>query len=294
MKTSTISTLNVLFTLMLFLPYAYAETPQTLVGTTLQKVTTVDRTGTIIDVQGSRFGDRMWIITVPECTRGFDNGWDGYKMFGSTLAPQIFSMEVSGNFQVNSIPDINNTYIGFLAGEDTVYTLTFTHYFLETYYKELYLVDLIENKTINIYATGTQYAFVAQQTAEPVKRFEIITSLPVPPVVVDTVVVKPKDSNDKNEEKDSKDLKDKKEQKDEKDHVKKIKVFNSHKTIVVDNSTEDKGDLTLYNAQTGSVIKKTCFNSKGITTIPIDVPDGVYIVKGITNREVVTERIIVR
>jgi len=155
-------------------------------------------------------------------------------------------------------------------------------------------VDLIENKTINIYATGTQYTFVAQQTAEPVKRFEIITSLPVPPVVVDTVVVKPKDSNDKNEEKDSKDLKDKKEQKDEKDHVKKIKVFNSHKTIVVDNSTEDKGDLTLYNAQTGSVIKKTCFNSKGITTIPIDVPDGVYIVKGITNREVVTERIIVR
>jgi len=155
-------------------------------------------------------------------------------------------------------------------------------------------VDLIENKTINIYATGTQYTFVAQQTAEPVKRFEIITSLPVPPVVVDTVVVKPKDSNDKNEEKDSKDPKDKKEQKDEKDHVKKLKVFNSHKTIIIDNPNDEKGDLTLYNAQTGMMVKKQSFNANGITTIPTDIHDGIYVAKGITNREVVTERIIVR
>ena len=427
MKTFIISTLNVLFTLILFLPYVYAETPLTVAVPGLQKVTSEDRVGTIIDVKGSRFSDRMWVITVPQCTRDFDNGWDGYKMFGSPVTPQIFAMEACGNFQVNSVPDINNTYIGFLAGEDSVYTLTFTHYFLDTRYKELFLVDLKENKTINIYASGSQYTFVAKKTAAPEKRFKLI-STDFPPVIVPennvgtvidvlgtrfndqmsiysvpectssfdkawdsyktfgsplnpqiyamesdgnykvnavndinntylgflpgedtnytlkftnynlgsryqklylvdllenktidiyasgteysfvaeqsntpvkrfniiTVLPEPvidiysEGYTNPNNPKAPKDIKELKEQN------KKLKIFNSQRTIIVDNPNNDKGNLTLYSAQSGRLVASLSFNANGITTIPTNVPDGIYVAKGVTNTDMVAERIIIR
>ena len=59
-----------------------------------------DLTGTRIDVQGTRFSDQMWLFSVASCTYGFDNGWDGFKMFGTTLAPQIFAWEPDGYYQV--------------------------------------------------------------------------------------------------------------------------------------------------------------------------------------------------
>jgi len=178
MKASVITTLNVLFTLFLFLPGVYTQNTKVISGDKIQKVTPVDSTViTIIDVKGSRYTDKMWIFSIPQCTRNFEQGWDGYKMFNSTKTPQLFAIEEDGNFQVNSIPDMNKSYLGFRAGEDTSYTLTFTHYNLELSSKELYLVDLLENKVVDIYASGSQYTFVAHHTFMPVKRFEIVTSL---------------------------------------------------------------------------------------------------------------------
>lgn len=183
MKTSILNTFNVLFTLILFASYTYTQNPATVSFNAVQKSSSEEeRVGTIIDVKGSRFSDRMWVITVPQCTRDFDNGWDGFKMFGSPVAPQLFAMENSGNFQVNSIPDMNNTYLGFKAGEDSVYTLTFTHYFVQNRYKDIYLVDLLENKTINVYANGSQYTFVAKKTSYPEKRFKLL-SIDYAPVI---------------------------------------------------------------------------------------------------------------
>jgi len=424
MKTFTIRLLNVLFTLMLFVPSVHADAPQLNKGTAIQKVSSTDMVVTVIDIKGNRYSDRMWIFSVPECTRDFDNGWDGFKMFGSPLTPQLYSMEANGNFQVNSVPDINETNLGFFAGEDSIYTLTFTNYNTEKRYKklflvdllenktidiytsgtqytfkaahtaapvkrfqiitgeedqlvavtgnrvgtvidvkgsrfsdrlsvysdssstvnydkgwdvtktfgsalnpqiyameadgnyqlnsvndindtylgflpgedtnytltfthenvdlryqELYLVDLLENKTIDIYASGTTYSFVAEQTNTPVKRFVIITSLPEPVIVVDDEVSKnPKTPKDLNVLKNANS---------------KLKIFNSQRTIVIDNPG-DAGELTLYNAQSGRIVSKYSFNGNGITTLSTDIPEGVYVVKGITRNEMLTERIIVR
>src|SRR5665647_2186814 len=150
MKASIITTLNVLFTLFLFLPGVYTQNTETVSGSSIQNLVPVDSTViTIIDVQGSRYTDKMWIFAIPQCTRDFEQGWDGYKMFNSTKTPQLFAMEEDGNFQVNSIPDIDKSYLGFRAGEDTNYTLTFTHYNLGLSSKELYLVDLLDNKVVD-------------------------------------------------------------------------------------------------------------------------------------------------
>ena len=157
-----------------------------------------DAVGMRIDVKGTRFADQMWVFADLYSTRGFDNGYDGYKMFGTnSLAPQIFGMEAEGNFQVDAVPDLNNTYIAFKAGEDKQYTLTFTSQNLGNYYQQVLLVDSVANKTIDIFNTGVTYTFAVEPTAAPVRRFKIITVLPAPPVVVvpptpvDTVVVPP-------------------------------------------------------------------------------------------------------
>lgn|ERR1035437_3372659 len=106
----------------------------------LIQVEQVGRVCTTIEVKGTRYSDIMWIITDQACTHKFDNGWDGYKMSGSSLTPQIYAMESDGNYQVNSIDDINNTNIGFQTGEDSIYTLVFNHQNLASRYKALYLV----------------------------------------------------------------------------------------------------------------------------------------------------------
>jgi len=178
MKFSILTTLNVFFTLFLFLPGVYTQNTQVVSGASKNMVSSVDSTViTIIDVQGTRYTDKMWIFSIPQCSRDFEQGWDGYKMFNSTKTPQLFAMEETGNFQVNSIPDIDKSYLGFRAGEDTSYTLTFTHFNLELSSKELYLVDLLENKIVDIYASGSKYTFNVHHTFMPVKRFEIVTNL---------------------------------------------------------------------------------------------------------------------
>jgi hypothetical protein len=410
---------------MLFVPYVYAETPAQAPGSSIQKVSSDELVCTLIDVRGTRYSDRMWIFSVPQCTRGFDNGWDGYKMFGSPVTPQIFAMEAAGNFQVNSIPDINNSYLGFKAGEDTAYTLTFTHQLIETRYKKLYLIDSIANKTIDIYATGTKYAFVAHKTDAILKRFKIVTNLNDEPEITENTIAtiihvqgsrytdsltiitdstatktfsKGKDvnktfgsplapqlytmENDGNyqinsvndinktylgflpgedntytltftnqnlksggyqelylvdlvenktidiyangteysfvaeqsnsplkrfmiitslpdQSKDiysnnSRDSKTAINVSEGKGLNKKLKVFNSQNTIIIDNPYIDNGSLILYSAQSGSMVKQLNFNANGITTLAANVPGGVYIVKGQTRNEIITERIIIR
>ena len=182
MKTSTLKSVIIAFILMLLSIQANA---QNLVGTR-------------IDVQGSRYADQMWVFAVSSCTTGFDNGWDGYKMFGtSTLIPQIFAAEPTANFQIDAVPTLNDTYISFKAGEDTVYTLTFTSQFLETLYSEIYLVDSIANKKVSFMTTGTKYTFSVQPTDAPVKRFKIVAVgltaavTPTTPVVTNPVVTDP-------------------------------------------------------------------------------------------------------
>jgi hypothetical protein len=159
------------------IPYSAASTM--VKNTELQRVRKADlsqKVYTVIDVKGSRYTDKAWIFSNPTCSHGFDNGWDGKKVLTHSRTPQLFSMEKEGNYQVNTVDDINGTNLGFQAGEDTQYTLTFTHINTGLRYNSIYLIDLLENKTIDITQSGSTYSFVAQPTVTAVKRFKIITN----------------------------------------------------------------------------------------------------------------------
>ena len=261
MKTDLLKSLLVNMALLMIVFHAYSQ----------------DLVGTRIDVQGTRFSDQMWLFSVASCTNNFDNGWDGFKMFGTSLAPQLFALEPDGDYQVASIPDFNDTYLGFSAGIDSVYTFTFTHQNLAKDYQQLYLIDSVANKTVNIYQSGTTYTFTASATTSPVKRFKIVTSnpadldsIPTPTSYVTTGLNQP-NSGDKN-----------------------IKIYYSDKDIYIENASAQKGKMILFSSETGKVLKTVDFNSDGRSIINTDAPRGVYVVNCVTQSNNVSTKIIVK
>ena len=220
-----------------------------------------DKIWTVIDVKGSRFSDRMWIFTEPVCTHSFDNGWDGEKIIGSGLAPQLYAMEADGDYQVNSVDDINNTYLGFQAGEDSLYTLTFTHQNLVLKYGNVYLVDSVAQQTVDITSDSTKYTFLSLPTDTIVRRFKIITN----PDITTNVTTPALAST-------------------------QLNVFSSNHSVYIDNKSDEKGSLYLYD-MTGRIIQKYDFTAQGITTFQTNVSPGTYLVKGITKSRTVTKNI---
>lgn len=205
---------------------------------------------TRIEVNGSRYSDQMWVFAVPTCTRGWDNGWDGFKMAGtSALLPQIYAIETCGNFQVDAVPTFNDTYIGFKAGEDSVYTLSFTNQLVETTCSELYLIDYVANKTVDIFKTGTSYTFNVHSTDSLLARFKI-SSIPGPNVTTGIGNTEKKQFN----------------------------IFTSNRSVIVDNSENQGGDLILYDIS-GKTVYKQSFQAAGSTTLSTNLTTGIYIAK---------------
>jgi len=224
-------------------------------------ISTSEESCTIINVKGSRFSDRMWLFTEPNCTHSFDNGWDGEKFLGSGLAPQIYAMEADGDYQVNSVDDINNTYLGFQAGEDSLYTLTFTHQNLELKYGNIYLVDSVGQQTVDITLDGSKYEFRSLPTDSIIKRFKIITSPDISTKVTTPTLA-----------------------------ITQLNLFSSNHTVYIDNKSDETGSLYLYD-MTGRFIQKYNFAAHGVSSFQTNVTPGTYLVKGITKNRSVTKNI---
>jgi len=220
---------------------------------------TLNNVGMRIDVSGLKSSDKMWLFSNSLCTRNFDNGWDGAKIIGSSLAPQIFAIEPDNNYQVDAVDDINNTLLGFQAGEDIEYTLTFTHQNIKSKYEGLFLLDLLENKTVDITESGSTYSFAAETTPIPVKRFKIVT---------------------------------RPYEKDATDGTTQIKVFTSGNTVFVQNLENLNGEMVIYDMM-GRTLKKAPFGPYGITAVPVGDITGAYVVKAATVNESVSKRIII-
>jgi len=233
----------------------YSSTGTITKNTLLQRAKQSDKIFTRIDLTGDSYGDRMWIFTNPDCTRGFDNGRDGYKLIGSNNSPQIFAVGADGNYQVNSIDDINNTDLGFKSGIDTSYTLTFTHQNKDPRYDHLYLTDLVENKTVEITSSGSKYNFKSGSTNIVENRFKIIAKQEDTDISTNTESVLTISQP--------------------------ISVFNSGKVIVIKNQTGLNGFLYLFDI-TGRIIEKFAFEANGITTLTTQLPTGSYLINAIT------------
>ena len=213
---------------------------------------------TRFDIEGKTSTDRMWLVPDDKFTRSFDNGYDGEKMTGSALNPQLYAVEEDGNYQVGAIDDLNNTTLAFQAGQDTEYKMTVVHENAEGKYSKIYLVDIVANVVTDITESGAEYVFTAVTTAKPVSRFKIIANSASDEAVNPT----------------------------------HIKVFSMNNNICVYNDTKLEARISVFDLAGRNCGYKTV-GSNEIITFPVQLQQ-TYIVRAVT--EVLSEstKIIIR
>lgn len=215
---------------------------------------------TSIEVKGARYSDKMWIFTVEGCSRGFDNGWDGPKMWGGAAAPQIYAAEADGNYQVNSVDDIDESYLGFRPGEDSSYSLTFTHDHLSGKSKQgIYLVDLLTSEITDITASPSVVQFNAEPMSLATKRFKIVTGRN--PRVI------------------------------EKKQESKVEILNISGKLFIDNKSGIVGEVVIHNLN-GLPVYSGTFKAMGRTPINTKLKQGVYTVTASTTQESMTQTVV--
>ncbi|MBQ7631708.1 MAG: InlB B-repeat-containing protein [Paludibacteraceae bacterium] len=74
----------------------------------------------------SGYGDMLYMWENSQFDEGFENGWDGHKIAGEAVAPQLYAVTPDGNMAVNCVPTFEGAVVGFQAGSnDNQYTFSF-------------------------------------------------------------------------------------------------------------------------------------------------------------------------
>lgn len=219
---------------------------------TPQRVNNSDQTEnqkifSLIEVKASKYTDQLWLFQNDACSHNFDNGWDARKNMSSVALPQIFAIEKDGDYQISAVDNYDQTILGFRNGVDSLYTLKFVHQNLEKTSKNLYLYDILKKTLTDITASGTEYVFEANPTAEPTSRFKILTQNEM----TDKLSNKITDN---------------------------IKIYFVGKSIFIDNRNNISGQYCIYNLS-GSLLMKNEFEGFKVTEHQINLPTGIYLVK---------------
>ena len=105
----------------------------------------------------SGYRDRVYLWQHEDFADGFENGWDGHKLFGESIAPQLYAQTPDGMMAVNCAPEFDGTILGFTKGSlDNTYTFRFAPQTDEV----LYLNDMRTQTSTLINAENT-YTFTA-------------------------------------------------------------------------------------------------------------------------------------
>lgn len=112
--------------------------------------------------------DRMYVIQYENTTRGYDNGYDAKNIIAQGQA-NIYTNEPEGQMEISIADQIDSTFIGFAAGEDSEYTLTFT----SLVGQDMYLHDLEADSLFLLIEEG-QYTFSAHPNSVNDMRFQLL------------------------------------------------------------------------------------------------------------------------
>ena len=112
--------------------------------------------------------DRLYIIQENTTTSDYDNGYDAPNQFADGIA-NIYTTEHFGKMEVSCSNNIDSMYIGFQAGNDSAYTLSYHAIIGE----EIYLKDLSNDSTF-LLIEGEQYQFVASPLSTNDLRFQVL------------------------------------------------------------------------------------------------------------------------
>ena len=118
--------------------------------------------------------DRLYVIQDTSATSGYDNGYDAPKQMADGLM-NIYTTELFGKMEISSTDHMDGMYIGFEAGEDSDYTMTFSSLVGDS----LYLYDLEQDSIIKM-VNDEQYQFIAEPNSTNDLRFQILVAPELP------------------------------------------------------------------------------------------------------------------
>ena len=128
------------------------------------------------------YGDQLYMWERSDFSEAFENGWDGHKLFGESVAPQLFALSPDGDLAINCIPTFEGVQMGFKAGEqDNSYTFTFEY---SDEAQPLYLLDISTNTYTQI-TSDTSYSFTTTDTNVH-NRFVLTYNAPSTPTALET------------------------------------------------------------------------------------------------------------
>ena len=105
----------------------------------------------VLTVRGNEFGgDRVHILSRGDFSDNYEDGWDGRKIEGDTVAPKLAVVKEGGEMAVAAIPTAEERFLSFRAGDDKQYTFTF-NYEGET----IYLYDRVMEQATEIKTGNT-------------------------------------------------------------------------------------------------------------------------------------------
>ena len=137
----------------------------------------------VLTVVGDKVGgDRVHILSRPDFSENYEDGWDGRKIAGDEAVPMLSVLKGTDSMAVAAIPTAEERYLTFRAGEDSIYTFCFD-YEGET----IYLYDMLTEEATEI-KTGNTYSFTAVNKT-PAPRFLITKNPPRTPTAIEQSVV---------------------------------------------------------------------------------------------------------
>ncbi len=106
--------------------------------------------------------DILHLFEREDFTPSYDDGWEGYKIFGRKSAPQLYALQGESKMSIEATPEMHGTLLGFKAGTDTnAYVLSFEYNDEEP----LYLYDR-ETAEFTQITNDATYSFTTNDTEE--------------------------------------------------------------------------------------------------------------------------------
>ena len=130
----------------------------------------------MLNIEANGWSDNCYLLESDSYESAFEMGFDASKMFGGNL--NIFTLSDTLPLAINATNTIVGTRIGVRAGEETTYSMSFSHLRSE---HDLLLFDAETTELIGIY-DGLEYTFNVEPNTTVTERFIILEREKTPEV----------------------------------------------------------------------------------------------------------------
>ena len=214
-------------------------------------------------VHGNNYSDRVHISFDENGTRGFENGWDATKMFGSEEAPQLYLEENDLTLSYDHLPllahsESTTVSMNLIAGGEGEHSITAD---LENYIGgQIILEDKLESINHNL-TNNPVYSFNANKSDDS-DRFLL------------HFAYSPNDIEDNSEDNST------------------INIYSSDKDVYIRSAENKHATVTIYDL-TGRIYHQQDIENQ-LEKMQIDISNSYVVVQVVTDKTIKTEKVFIK